>query len=84
MPSNAVIAALLIALALAGLKLAGVSAHLPPNAVPADILAQNRERAFALRAEPGSEQVIAQPHQRAVSADARPAKYARLMTLNAQ
>lgn len=55
MPSKAVIAAIGIALAIAGLKFVGVSAHLPPYAVPADIVAQNKERAFTMRTEPANE-----------------------------
>jgi hypothetical protein len=55
MPSIAVIAAIVLALSLATLKLAGVSAHLPPQVVPADIVAQNK--ALALREASGPAQI---------------------------
>ena len=56
MPSIAVVAAIVLALSLATLKFAGVSAHLPPHVVRADIVAQNKALALALRETSGPAQ----------------------------
>lgn len=56
MPSIAVVAAIVLALSLATLKFAGVAAHLPPHVVRADIVAQNKALALALRETSGPAQ----------------------------
>lgn len=49
MPAYSVIAALAVALLLAGFKLFAVPARLPPTVAPADIVAQNKAYAEAIR-----------------------------------
>ncbi len=51
MPSISVIAAFVMALALVGFKLAGVSVHVPPGVAPADLAAQTKVHVVAVRTD---------------------------------
>ena len=56
MPTYSVVAAIVFALVLSGLKLFAVPAHLPPTVAPADIVAVNKAHAVAMRSSAGPAQ----------------------------
>jgi hypothetical protein len=59
MPSTALIASCVVATSLVLAKLVGISAHLPPYAVPADIAALNKAHGLALIARERAEREFA-------------------------
>lgn len=80
MPSKSIIAAFVMALALVGFKLAGVSAHLPPAVAPADIAAQTKQHVYAMRDETGTKPAL--PHRYGVAANLQDHRFTLISLAN--
>lgn len=82
MPTYSVFIAFAFALALAGFKLFAVPTHLPPIVTVADIAAQNRAYAGAIRMSSGPAQIwVTAEAGEAQSAGPRTIAGARLLTM---